>query len=92
MTVKEIDAEELDRMFDNGEDISEYVDWDHATLRSPNKGEVHRVHEVQRVNVDFPFWMVEELNQEADRLNVNRQAVIKMIIDEGLRARRNRTA
>ena len=28
---KEISAEEFDRMFDAGEDISAYVDWDKAT-------------------------------------------------------------
>ena len=29
--------------------------------------------EQRRVNVDFPLWMVEQLDQEASRLGVTRQ-------------------
>ncbi|MBI5881976.1 MAG: hypothetical protein HZB91_02595 [Elusimicrobia bacterium] len=39
---------------------------------------------VQRVNVDFPSWMVEMLDQEAVKMNVSRQAIIKMWIRERL--------
>jgi len=39
---------------------------------------------VQRVNVDFPSWMVDMLDQEAVKLNVSRQAIIKMWIRERL--------
>ena len=42
---KQISAEEFDRRFDAGEDISGHVDW--AAARRPNK-------QTQRVNVDFP--------------------------------------
>lgn len=37
-----------------------------------------------RVNVDFPQWMVKELDQEAARLGVPRQSVIKFWISEKL--------
>lgn len=40
---------------------------------------------VRRVNVDFPAWMIERLDQEAAKLNVSRQAVIKMWISDRLR-------
>lgn len=40
--------------------------------------------EVQRVNVDFPAWMVSSLDAEASRLGVTRQAVIKTWIAERL--------
>jgi hypothetical protein len=77
MTAKEtITAEEFDEKFDNGEDISAYVDW--STLRRPNL-------EARRVNVDFPAWMVERLDREAGRLGVTRQSVIKMWIAERLK-------
>ena len=77
MTAKEtITAEEFDEKFDNGEDISAYVDW--STLRRPNQ-------EPRRVNVDFPAWMVERLDREAGRLGVTRQSVIKMWIAERLK-------
>ena len=72
---KSITAEELDRKFDDGEDISSYVDW--STARRINK-------ESKRVNVDFPCWMVEALDKEADRIGITRQALIKMVMAEKL--------
>jgi hypothetical protein len=38
----------------------------------------------KRVNVDFPVWMVESLDREADRLGVTRQSIIKIWIAERL--------
>ena len=64
-------AEEFDRRFEAGEDVSEYVDW--AAARRPNK-------QTQRVNVDFPTWMVEAQDTEARHLGVSRQALIKVWI------------
>ncbi|NEY91198.1 type II toxin-antitoxin system BrnA family antitoxin [Tabrizicola oligotrophica] len=71
-----ITAEQLDEMFDNGEDISAYVDWSKA--RRPNE-------ELRRVNVDFPAWVVEGLDREARHLGVTRQSLVKMWIAERLR-------
>ena len=77
MTVKQtITADEFDKKFDNGEDISAYVDWSKA--RRPNL-------EARRVNVDFPAWMVDRLDKEARHLGVTRQSVIKMWIAERLK-------
>lgn len=73
--LKTISAAEFDRMFDDGEDISAYVDWSKA--RRPGL-------EPKRVNVDFPTWMVEGLDREAKRLGVTRQALIKLWIAERL--------
>jgi len=39
----------------------------------------------RRVNVDFPVWMIEQLDQEARRVGVTRQSVIKMWIAERLK-------
>ena len=69
--VKSILAEEFDRRFDNNEDISDYVDFDKAVV-------------VNRVNVDFPAWMIKRLDREATKLNVSRQAIIKMWIHDRL--------
>ncbi|MFA6004338.1 MAG: CopG family transcriptional regulator [Elusimicrobiota bacterium] len=66
-----ITAEELDRKFENYEDITEYLDWEHAVV-------------VRRVNVDFPDWMIKMLDKEALKMNVSRQAIIKMWIRERL--------
>lgn len=74
---RDITVEEFDRMFDDGEDISAYVDW--SSARRPGL-------EPKRVNVDFPTWMVNGLDREARRLGVTRQALIKMWIAEKLDA------
>ena len=68
-------AEELDKKFDTGEDVLEHFDL--SSARRPNLV-------AKRVNVDFPVWMVNSLDQEARRLGVTRQSVIKMWIDERL--------
>jgi len=75
MTHKTISAEAFDRRFDNGEDISEYLDW--SSARRPGQ-------EVKRVNVDFPHWMVAKLDAEAKRRGVTRQALIKMWLSDRL--------
>lgn len=69
-----ITAEELDRKFDEGEeDVLDHFDL--STARRPGR-------EVKRVNVDFPLWMIESLDQEALRLGVTRQSIIKTWIAE----------
>lgn len=75
-----ITAEELDRRFDAGEDISEYIDWSKA--RRPGR-------EVQRVNVDFPIDLLSRIDREATRLGVTRQAFIKIRLADTLAATRD---
>lgn len=41
--------------------------------------------EQKRVNVDFPFWMVPSLDNEARRLGATRQSVIRVWIAERLK-------
>jgi hypothetical protein len=68
-------AEEFDKKFNKGEDISKYLDFSKATR--PGR-------EQKRVNVDFPVWMIQSLDREATRLGVPRQSVIKVWIAERL--------
>lgn len=68
-------ANELDKKFDAGEDISEYLDV--ARARRPQQDQ-------KRVNVDFPLWMVQQLDKEAKRLGVPRQSIIKVWVAERL--------
>jgi hypothetical protein len=68
-------AEEFDRKFDTGEDVTGDLDLD--GLRRPAL-------EQRRVNVDFPSWMIESLDREARRLGVTRQSIIKVWIAERL--------
>ncbi|TET68488.1 MAG: CopG family transcriptional regulator [Candidatus Aminicenantes bacterium] len=69
-------ANELDKKFDEGEDISKYLDLSQA--RRPGL-------EQKRVNVDFPVWMIHDLDKEAKRLGVPRQSIIKIWIAERLK-------
>ncbi|MBV9389447.1 MAG: antitoxin [Chroococcidiopsidaceae cyanobacterium CP_BM_ER_R8_30] len=71
-------AIDFDKKFDNGEDITQSLDL--ANAHRPG-------HENRRVNVDFPAWMVEELDMEAKRLGVTRQSIIKVWIAERLERR-----
>jgi hypothetical protein len=68
-------AREFEQKFNAGEDVSEHVDWSEA--RRPNL-------KAKRVNVDFPTWVVEGLDRQAQRLGVTRQALIKLWIAERL--------
>ena len=69
-------AKEFDKKFDQGEDVSQYLDISKA--RRP-------VQEQKRVNVDFPVWMIQLLDKEAKRLGVPRQSIIKLWIAERLK-------
>jgi hypothetical protein len=69
-------AKEFDARFDRGESILPYID--KKSVEHP--GRVQR-----RVNVDFPEWMVNSLDQEAQRLGVTRQSIIKVWIAERLK-------
>ena len=76
MTRQEMTAEEMDEYFDNGGDITDYIA--EETVHHPNL-------ETRRVNVDFPVWMLAELDRAADRLAINRQALIKTWLADRLR-------
>ena len=65
----------FDQAFDKGDDVSKYLDFSKATR--PGR-------EQKRVNVDFPIWMIQSLDKEAQRLGVPRQAVIKVWLAERL--------
>ena len=69
-------ADELDEIFDKGEDITPYLDL--STAQRPG-------HAQKRVNVDFPEWMVRSLDFQASKLGVARQAIIKIWIAERLK-------
>lgn len=69
-----ITTKEFDEIFDKGEeDILQYADL--STIRKINE-------KPQRVNIDFPRWVVSRLDQESKRLGVSRQALVKMWIAE----------
>ena len=68
-------AKDLDKQFDAGNDISQFLDLSRAKRTNE---------EPKRVNVDFPSWMIHSLDKEASRLGVTRQSIIKVWISERL--------
>jgi hypothetical protein len=73
-------AEEFEKLFDDGEDITHLLDL--SSARRPNL-------EQKRVNVDFPIWMVNQLDREAKHVGVTRQSIIKMWLAERLESRQS---
>lgn len=71
-------ASDLDKKFDNNEDV--LGDFDTEKARRPNI-------EQKRVNVDFPSWMVQSLDKESQRLGITRQSLIKMWVADKLETR-----
>jgi hypothetical protein len=72
---KVVTTEEFDATFDAGEDIAHHLDG--AKARRPG-------FESQRLSVDAPAWMVEQLDREARRLGITRQSLIKVWLAERL--------
>lgn len=76
MTRRSMSDEEFETYFDEGGDITEFI----------VEGSASRPHvETKRVNVDFPEWMLREIDQAASRLAINRQALIKMWLADRLK-------
>jgi len=75
MKEKSIRATEFDKKFDQDEDIIEYLD-----LKKAKRPGLKQ----RRVSVDFPEWMVQELDKVSRKLGVTRQSVIKIFIADKL--------
>jgi hypothetical protein len=73
--MKKLTTAELDKKFDDGEDISQFLDWSNPQF--PNRG-------IKRVNVDFPVGVLNALDKRAETLGVTRQSLIKLWIAEKL--------
>ena len=69
-------AREFDKKFDDGKDVSEHLDLSQA--KRPGRAS-------KRINVDLPDWMVASLDEEARRLGVTRQSIIKVWLAERLK-------
>ena len=70
-------AKNLDKKFDNGTvDILQHFD-----LKKTSRPNIEK----ERVNVDFPAWMIDDLDKAAASMGVSRQAVIKIWLAERLK-------
>jgi hypothetical protein len=76
-----ITAEEFDRRFDEGEDITPFID--KSSLRRPGL-------KARRVNVDFPEWIIEKLDVQSMLIGVSRQSLIKLWISERVQQEQER--
>jgi hypothetical protein len=66
-------AQEFEQRFDEGEDITPFIDM--SSIRRPGV-------EPRRVNVDFPEWMIEKLDWQSRLIGVSRQALVKLWVSE----------
>jgi len=68
-------AEELDRKFDNNEDVLEFFDIANAKRPGLIK---------QPLQLDLPQWMLDAIKTEAQRLNLSPSSLIEQWIAEQL--------
>ncbi len=69
-------AKDFDKKFDeNKQDIID--DLDLSSAKRPNQKQ-------KRINVDFPSWVIDSLDREANRIGVTRQSIIKLWLVERL--------
>lgn len=70
---KKIKAVDFDTAFDKG-DVTEHLDMKSAKARFPT----------QRISIDFPKNIIEEVDVEAAKIGVTRTSLIKMWVAEHL--------
>ena len=76
MTERSMTDEEFDQYFDEGGDITDFIV--EGSASRPNIA-------TRRVNVDFPEWMLRDLDRAAEKLAINRQALIKTWLADRLK-------
>lgn len=76
MKRKFITSAEFDEKFEENENLNEFLDLRNSTRPGQKP---------KRVSVDFPEWMVKELDRVARNLGITRQSVIKIFISEKLK-------
>ena len=72
-------AEQIDKKFDDGEDVLEYFD-----LENPQVNALLRSVEQKRVTLNMPEWMIQGLDKQAADLAISRNAVINTYLAEKL--------
>jgi CopG antitoxin of type II toxin-antitoxin system len=76
MSKRTISAEELDRRFDEGESVIEFLDLGKIVKGARNMS--------RRVNLDMPVGMIAELDKQARKRGVSRQSLMKMWLADKL--------
>lgn len=74
-----LNAEQIDKKFDDGEDVLDYFD-----LENPQVNPPLRSIEQKRVTLTMPEWMIQGLDKQAADLAISRNAVINTYLAERL--------
>lgn len=77
MTEQQVKAADIDRKFDDGEDVMGYFDMSRAVVEDAST--------TRKVNLTVPKWMVERLDSEAEHLAVSRNALVNMWLAERIK-------
>ena len=72
-------AEQIDKKFDDGEDVLEYFDLENPQVNAPMRSV-----EQKRVTLTMPEWMIQGLDKQAADLAISRNAVINTYLAERL--------
>lgn len=72
---KTIPAKEFEQRFDAGQEVLSEFDLNTA---------------IKKVNVDFPVWMIKVLDEEAQKLGIPRQALIKTWLNDRIELNKRR--
>lgn len=78
-TFDTLTAEQIDKKFDDGEDVLEYFDLENPQVNTPL-----RSIEQKRVTLTMPEWMIQGLDKQAADLAISRNAVINTYLAERL--------
>src|SRR5580704_3361970 len=84
---KKINADEISARGERGEDVTQFFAGKGKMMPGLPREDIQRVNareDIQRVNVDFTAEILDALDNEAKRLNISRQAVIKTMVSDGL--------
>lgn len=76
---KKLSASDFDDAFDQGGDMSEHLDIKSAKARYPT----------QRISIDFPKNILEDVDIEAAKIGVTRTSLIKIWVSEHLNKKRD---
>ena len=76
-TFDTLTAEQIDKKFDDGEDVLEYFDLENPQVNAPLRSV-----EQKRVTLTMPEWMIQGLDKQAADLAISRNAVINTYLAE----------
>ena len=71
-------AKAIDEKFDSGGEVSDQIDCSKASRRA------NTATEFERIDVDFPQWVVQVLDRRAELLGVTRKKLIMLCIAKRL--------